>query len=310
LTIAREVGLLAHPSTADAFLALAMAALEAGEPGAASLSLYERTLRAEANRRSQLSWFGHLEAALLQEAEGQRELAATTAFSTRNDLGAPPPPIVADRLLGLQSRLLRLGGSPDGALRALGNTISHSTTLTFESASAALALGDRERARKLIDAIPHSAESDGPLAAVERLLVLAWLADSDESDADAQRYLGAAIEIAERNSLVEVFVRAGPTIVRLVSGFRGIQSDFRERILTRARKLKSTPPGGDLVEPLTDRELEILSLLPSRLTNVELADQCYVSVNTIKTHMAHIYRKLGVFNRNGAIARAQEIGIL
>ena len=56
---------------------------------------------------------------------------------------------------------------------------------------------------------------------------------------------------------------------------------------------------------MTVRELEILSYLPSRLTNTELADHFYVSVNTIKTHMVHIYRKLGVTNRNAAVARGQ-----
>lgn len=65
-----------------------------------------------------------------------------------------------------------------------------------------------------------------------------------------------------------------------------------------------------LVEPLTDRECEILNYLPSRLTNSEMAAHCYVSVNTIKTHMTHIYRKLDVVNRNDAIRRAQEIGLL
>ena len=69
-------------------------------------------------------------------------------------------------------------------------------------------------------------------------------------------------------------------------------------------------PRARLVEPLTDRELEILSYLPSRLTNSEMARRCYVSVNTIKTHMSHIYRKLNVANRNAAIDRAQEIGLL
>ena len=68
--------------------------------------------------------------------------------------------------------------------------------------------------------------------------------------------------------------------------------------------------GGDLADPLTDRELEILSYLPSRLTNTELAEKCYVSVNTIKTHMAHIYRKLDVANRNEAIIRARQFGLL
>jgi LuxR family maltose regulon positive regulatory protein len=65
-----------------------------------------------------------------------------------------------------------------------------------------------------------------------------------------------------------------------------------------------------MADPLTDREMEILSLLPSRSTNTELAERCYVSVNTIKTHMAHIYRKLDVANRNEAILRAREMGLL
>ena len=114
--------------------------------------------------------------------------------------------------------------------------------------------------------------------------------------------------MAETHSLVESFVRAGPTIVRMVSDLTDAQSDFRARILRRAQALASPSLGSDLVEPLTERELEILSYLPSRLTNTELADHFYVSVNTIKTHMAHIYRKLGVANRNGAISRAREMG--
>jgi LuxR family maltose regulon positive regulatory protein len=67
---------------------------------------------------------------------------------------------------------------------------------------------------------------------------------------------------------------------------------------------------GTLADPLTGRELEILSFLPSRLTNVELANKCYVSVNTIKTHMAHIFQKLGAVNRNDAIAQARQMGLL
>jgi LuxR family transcriptional regulator, maltose regulon positive regulatory protein len=310
LAVAREVGLLTHPSTADAYLASALSALEQGEPRRASLPLHEGTLRAEANRRSQLSWFGHLEKALLQEADGQREQAMTTVLSTRNDLGAPPPPIVADRLLALQSRLLRLGGSPEQALRSLGNATAHSAALTFECAATALTLGDHDSAHKLEDMIRNSTDAAQPLVAVEGLLLRTWLADVDEFAEDARRHLAEAMAVAERHSLVEVFVQAGPTIVRLVSELPDAQSAFRERVLRRAREVISPSPGGDLVDPLTDRELEILSYLPSRFTNTELADHFYVSVNTIKTHMAHIYRKLDVANRNAAITRAREIGIL
>ena len=138
LAIAKEVGLLAHPSSAEAFLASALAALEMGVPLRAALALHEGVLRAESNRRSQVSWFGHLQLALLHEAEGRHDQAEAMALSTRNDLGAPPPMIVADRLRALQSRLLRLNGSPYQAQRTLGAETAHSPALTYERAMAAL----------------------------------------------------------------------------------------------------------------------------------------------------------------------------
>jgi LuxR family maltose regulon positive regulatory protein len=146
---------------------------------------------------------------------------------------------------------------------------------------------------------------------LDGLILAAWLAESEGSIAFARRQVQEALAMAESQSLVEPFVRAGPTILKLIADLPQAQSGFSGRILRRAHTLASpSPGGGQLVEPLTDRELEILSYLPRRLTNIELADQLYVSVNTIKTHMAHLYRKLGVANRNRAISRAREIGIL
>jgi LuxR family maltose regulon positive regulatory protein len=310
LAIAREVGLLAHPSSADAFLASSLAALESGEPGRASLSLHEGTLRAEANRRSQLSWFAHLERALLEEADGQRDQAMATARSTRTDLGAPPPPVVAERLRALQSRLLRLGGSPVLALRALNTMTSESTPVVLESVAVALTLGDREGAHKAADALRAPPQETEPLATVEYLLLLAWLADADRAADATGAHLAGALAVAERHSLVEVFLRAGPTIIRLLFELPDGRSGIRERVLKRASQARLPSPMGGLVDPLTDRELEILSYLPSRFTNTELADHFFVSVNTIKTHMAHIYRKLEVTNRGGAIAQAQKMGFL
>jgi LuxR family transcriptional regulator, maltose regulon positive regulatory protein len=310
LAIAKEVGLLAHPCVAEAYLTSSLVALERGEPGRASVSLHEGILRAEANKRNQLSWFGHLEAALLLEADGRADEAMATVLSARSDLGAPPPPVVADRLLALKSRLLRLGGSPEEGQRALRVGSSSSVALAFERAATALTLGDYDAARKLVDAFPHFSDVSQPLATVDSLLLAAWLTQS-HGDLDwAGRQLFEAMAVAESHSLVESFVRLGPTIVRMVSEMPDSHSAFQERVLRRAQVFASPSRRGDLVEALTDRELEILSHLPSRLTNTELADQFYVSVNTIKTHMAHIYRKLGVANRNQAIARAREIGIL
>jgi LuxR family maltose regulon positive regulatory protein len=310
LAIAKEVGLLAHPSMAEAYLTSTLVALERGEPGRASVSLHEGILRARANGRSQLSWFGHLEAALLLEADGKREEAITSVLSTRSDLGAPAPPVIADRLLALQSRLLRLGGSPGLSQRSLRTGSSDSPVLAFEGAAAALTLGDDDLARKLVETFSGSTDSTHPLAMIDGLLLAAWLAESEGSSDFARKHLTEALAVAESPSLVESFVRAGPTIVQMISDLPDAASALRGRILRRVQALASPSLGSDLIEPLTDRELEILSYLPSRLTNTELADQFYVSVNTVKTHMAHIYRKLGVANRNGAISRAREIGIL
>ncbi|HEY7917302.1 MAG TPA: LuxR C-terminal-related transcriptional regulator [Acidimicrobiales bacterium] len=308
--LAQETERLAHPSIADAHLARALCFLERGQPRRAALSLHEGTVRAEANRRTQLSWIARFGHAAFQTADGKVEAASATIRQSRSVLGAPPPPVVADRLLALSSRLLRLGGSPEQALRAIGDRALHSPSLTFESTAAALTLGRPDLARKIIDGSPPSAGSTEPLAAVERLLLLAWIADTEGSTDAARTHLIESLAVAERHSLIEVFVRAGPIVVQMVSALAGSPRAFRDLVLERAREAHAPPPGSALVDPLTDRELEILSYLPGRFTNIELAGHCYVSVNTIKTHMAHIYRKLGVANRNGAITRARQIGLL
>ena len=142
LANAKEVGLLAHPCVAEAYLTSTLVALERGEPGLASVLLHEGIVRSEANRRSQLSWFGHLESALLQEADGKQELAMETVLSARSDLGAPAPPIVADRLVALHGRLLRLGGSAEQASVCSRTRRPTRAVVTLELAAAALTLGD------------------------------------------------------------------------------------------------------------------------------------------------------------------------
>ena len=63
-------------------------------------------------------------------------------------------------------------------------------------------------------------------------------------------------------------------------------------------------------EELTSREIEVLALLPTRLTTFEIAGQLFISVNTVKTHIKHVYRKLESPDRNSAILRAQYLGLL
>ena len=180
--------------------------------------------------------------------------------------------------------------------------------VAFECAAAALTLGDHDLARKLIeralDDRLHTSLDDGgssPLVRVARRESRALLISLERI---SRRRWRQPRDTPWSSPSCEPVRRS----CDMISDLPDAHSALARRILRRAQALASPSLGSELVEPLTDRELEILSYLPSRLTNTELADHFYVSVNTVKTHMAHIYRKLGVANRNGAIFRAREIG--
>ena len=63
-------------------------------------------------------------------------------------------------------------------------------------------------------------------------------------------------------------------------------------------------------EQLTQKELEVLRLLATRLSRREIGEQLYVSLNTVKTHQRRVYRKLGVEDRDAAVTRARELGLV
>ena len=150
--------------------------------------------------------------ALLQEAEGQREQAMATALSTRNDLGAPPPPIVAGRLLALHCRLLRLGGSPEQAQRALDRATWYSSHRRGVRRSGDSPHPGRARSGPQAPRRPshpagcHRALGDGGRA----FSCESWLADTEGSVDGARTHLAAAMAVAE-HTLPGRGVRAGRT---------------------------------------------------------------------------------------------------
>jgi len=100
---------------------------------------------------------------------------------------------------------------------------------------------------------------------------------------------------------------------------RGITSDYVRKLLEafppRQDEKEKTEPqrvlaGQSMIESLTEQELSILRLMSAGLSHNEIADELYLSINTVKWHTTHIYGKLGVHRRAHAVTRAKEAGIL
>jgi ATP/maltotriose-dependent transcriptional regulator MalT len=141
-----------------------------------------------------------------------------------------------------------------------------------------------------------------------RLLRARSLADHQE----ALKCVTAAVELASEHGVLQTVASEGGATIELVeeAAWRAPPEwlDRLRRVAAEARCDPDLTQRG-LVEPLTERERDVLRFLPSRLTIREIADELYVSVNTLKFHLKVIYRKLGVNSRAEAaeIARQQTV---
>jgi LuxR family maltose regulon positive regulatory protein len=126
---------------------------------------------------------------------------------------------------------------------------------------------------------------------------------------ESSRCVEAAVELATTHGMLESVASEGLEAVELVEHTAWRASpDWLDRLRRRAT---DRDPGAstrtDLIDPLTERERDILRFLPSRLTIREIADERYVSVNTLKFHLKAIYRKLGVGSRAEAAELARSM---
>lgn len=295
LEMARQLELLSHPATADAYLAKSLVAIKRGEPEAGAFALYEGYDRAASNGRTQLMWVAHAEILLVDPDSTESRIIVPST---------PAPPLVRDALEAVSRRRLREAGRPAPPTKA--TTWSR---VVYEDIAGLLTVGDVAAARARMEqlVLPNPLP---PSAFIDLKLLGAWQASLQRRIPESRDLLRAALLLAEREEFVQPFRRAGRYVLQLVRQLPDGFEDFRGVILARGGMSAPSVSTVGLTEPLTARELELLAYLPSRLTNAELAERCFVSLNTVKTHMAHIYRKLGASGRDAAIVRARELGLL
>jgi LuxR family maltose regulon positive regulatory protein len=132
--------------------------------------------------------------------------------------------------------------------------------------------------------------------------------------------LKRALSLAETEGYVRIFVDEGEAMRLLIEKQSRNRdhtlSAYADKLLAAFTQPVAAPKSAiihqksDMIEPLSERELEVLKLLRSELSGPEISRQLIVSIHTLRTHTNNIYNKLGVNNRRAAVRRAEELDLL
>ncbi|MBE7554870.1 MAG: hypothetical protein HS126_27790 [Anaerolineales bacterium] len=176
-------------------------------------------------------------------------------------------------------------------------------------------------AAALLERLRQAASASDRLGRVLEVLVLEALAYQTQNDPDqALVCLEQALTLAEPEGYMRIFLDEGQPMIALLttatSRLPAPHQAYIESLLAafRREQAKSLHPSSlslqPLIEPLSERELEILRLIAAGMSNGEIAQKLVVTVGTVKWHLNNVYGKLDARSRTQAVAKARELGLL
>ena len=176
-------------------------------------------------------------------------------------------------------------------------------------------------ALKLLQRLLDITESAGLVSRMIDILILQVLVyDAENMKEKALSALKRVLTLAEDGGFFQVLVVEGAVMVRLLYKLveMGNSSPYVQRLLSAFQKKEVEPvnqsishePQTSLIEPLSDREMDVLHLLADGLSRQDMAEKLFVSPHTVKSHLRSIYGKLGIHNQVQAVNRARSLGIL
>jgi len=173
----------------------------------------------------------------------------------------------------------------------------------------------------LLDRISEVSDEIGKkYTTLEAMILQAKALFIREDTEKAMERLEQALTLGEAEEYIQIFVDEGLPIARLLyeTLSRGIAPEYVQRLLAefpveqpeQAARIQMQTHDSEWIEPLTDREIEVLRLVAEGLSRQEIAAQLVLSLNTVKTHARNIYGKLGVNNQMQAVGKARGLGLL
>jgi LuxR family maltose regulon positive regulatory protein len=206
---------------------------------------------------------------------------------------------------------------------AAASELAQTHNLPLSLARVHLAQGDTSAALAVLEPLRRKMEEKAWQDELLKVMVLQAVALHAHGDkAGALRLLGETLALAEPGGLIRIFVDEGMPMAQLLAeaATRGIMPAYTGKLVAafEAEKQGSTvdsplspvPPPQPLIEPLSQRELEVLQLIAQGLSNREISERLFLALDTVKGHNRKIFEKLEVERRTEAIARARELGLL
>ena len=184
-----------------------------------------------------------------------------------------------------------------------------------------IAKNETQKALDILDVLLIHNENNSQIRRVIEILVLQAIAYQQQgANDDAMQAFTRAINLAQPENYIRTFLDEGKPVVQLLRQAiaANCSLEYVGTLLTAftghgyqsPRPREKAGGGQGLIEPLSDRELEVLGLVAQGMTNQEISHRLHITLSTVKGHTSNIYGKLGVVNRTQAIKLAQDIGLL
>jgi LuxR family maltose regulon positive regulatory protein len=296
---------LDHPALTEARLTRAGVQWERDELNESEREFETALREAESHSRTGFATIASLGLVRIWAASGRRDEAfdlLSTCRRSNRPLALPEP--FATHVDAEEARLL-VESSTSEASRLIGR-MPDSPETSFLRARVALANGDRKEASDLLAQVEKGATTPRRRLQWQLLDARARSASSGESVRDA-------LEFAAREGFIRCFVEEGDELLPMLHEQSGAgPAWFVQDVLAAfeaSARAPASAPGGP-VDPLSEREQVVLSYLPSWVSSGEIAAELYISLNTLKSHLRSIYRKLGASSRREAVVEARSRGLL